>query len=94
MAFVRKIKGSLVRVDSDDYVGESSYLFYDIETACIRITDGTPGGKPACIEGTAGSVTWGSITGDINNVIPTATCESTDNNVIGVTRGNRYIVQL
>ena len=54
MAFVRKIKAALVRMDSSLYVGEGSYLFYDIETACIRITDGTPGGRAACIEGSSG----------------------------------------
>jgi len=54
-------------MDSADYVGESTYLFYDIETACIRITDGTPGGRPACIEGSAGGVSWGSITGTLSD---------------------------
>ena len=67
MAFVRKIKASLVRMDSSEYVGEDSYLFYDIDTACIRITDGTPGGRPACIEGAAGNVAWGSITGNLDD---------------------------
>jgi len=56
MAFIRKIKGSLVRIDSAEYVGENTYLFYDVETGCIRISDGTPGGRPACIEGISGSV--------------------------------------
>jgi len=51
MAFIRKIKASLVRLDVEDYVGEETYLFYDIETGCLRQYDGTPGGKPACIEG-------------------------------------------
>lgn len=55
MAFIRKIKASLVRQDVDDYIGEETYLFYDIETGCIRQYDGTPGGKPACIEGLGGS---------------------------------------
>jgi len=51
MAFIRKIKASLVRQDSSEYVGEDSYLFYDIETNCIRVADGiTPGGLPACVE--------------------------------------------
>ena len=54
MAFVRKIKASLVRQDSADYIGEETYLFYDIDTGCIRQYDGTPGGKPACIEGLGG----------------------------------------
>lgn len=45
MGFVRKNKGSLVRVDSTEYVGEKGYLFWDIETGCSRISDGvTPGG--------------------------------------------------
>ena len=66
MGFIRKIKGSLVKVDSSLYVGEDTYLFYDIDTGCIRITDGTPGGKSACIEGIAGGVNWGTIVGDIN----------------------------
>lgn len=51
MAFIRKIKGSLVKQDSSLYVGEESYLFYDIETNCLRAYDGTPGGKPVCYEG-------------------------------------------
>jgi len=51
MAYVRKIKGSLVKLDSSEYVGEDSYIFYDIETGCLRRTDGTPGGTPICIEG-------------------------------------------
>jgi len=46
MAFVRKIKASLVRIDVDDYVGESTYLFYDIVSGSLRIWDGTPGGTP------------------------------------------------
>ena len=48
MAFVRKIKAALVKQDVEDYVGEESYLFYSIETGCLRMYDGTPGGKPAC----------------------------------------------
>lgn len=44
MAFVRKIKASLVRIDVDDYVGEETYLFYDIISGSLRIYDGTPGG--------------------------------------------------
>lgn len=55
MAFVRKIKGSLVRQDSSLYVGEDSYLFYDIDTYCLRRYNGTPGGAPVCIEGLSGS---------------------------------------
>jgi len=51
MAFIRKIKASLVRQDVEDYIGEETYLFYDIETGCLRQYDGTPGGIPACIEG-------------------------------------------
>lgn len=46
MAAVRKIKGSLVNVDVDEYIGESSYLFYDIVSGSLRIFDGTPGGYP------------------------------------------------
>ena len=42
---VRKIKGSLVKKDVADYVGEYSYIFYDIETGALRLWDGTPGGK-------------------------------------------------
>lgn len=67
MAYVRKVKGTLVKVDIDDYLCEDTYLFYDIVTGCIRIADGTVGGKPACIEGGAGSVNWGTILGDITN---------------------------
>lgn len=56
MAFIRKIKGSLVRQDSSVYVGEDTYLFYDIDTGCIRRSDGTPGGEPlsaGCFVGAA-----------------------------------------
>jgi len=47
MAFVRKVKAALVRIDIDSYVGESSYLFYDIQTGELRISNGTAGGTPA-----------------------------------------------
>ena len=46
MAFIRKIKGSLVTQDVDAYIGESTYLFYDIVSGSLRIHDGTPGGAP------------------------------------------------
>lgn len=64
---IRKIKASLVNIDIDDYICEDTYLFYDTDTGCIRMFDGTPGGKPACIEGPASSVEWGTIFGDISN---------------------------
>ena len=51
MGYIRKIKGSLVRLDSSQYVGEDSYIFYDIDTGCLRRTNGLPGGTPICIEG-------------------------------------------
>ena len=56
MAYIRKIKGSLVRQDSSVYVGEDTYLFYDIDTGCIRRSNGTPGGEDigACFGGGAG----------------------------------------
>jgi len=73
MAFVRKIKASLVRQDSSLYVGEETYLFYDIVTGCIQMYDGTPGGTPIC--NGAGSTlaltdltdvdTTGVLTGDV-----------------------------
>ena len=43
---IRKIKASLVKEDVDAYIGEYSYLFYDIDTGDLRIYDGTPGGLP------------------------------------------------
>lgn len=46
MAFVRKIKAALVKEDVDAYIGEYSYLFYDIDSGSLRIYDGTPGGTP------------------------------------------------
>lgn len=61
MAFVRKIKGSLVTQDSSVYIGEETYLFYDIETGCIRRCDGTPGGAPlgpGCSFGGGGNESW------------------------------------
>jgi len=51
MAFIRKIKASLVRIDIEDYVGESTYIFYDIVSGELRIFDGTPGGTPIFIAG-------------------------------------------
>lgn len=50
MAYVRKIKASLVREDSSVYVGEDTYLFYDIQTGYIRIWNGQPGGRSAFTE--------------------------------------------
>jgi len=66
---IRKVKASLVKVEIDDYICETSYLFYDIDTGCIRIANGTPGGMPACIEGFAGALDWGDITGTITDQI-------------------------
>ena len=51
MAFIRKIKASLVRLDIEDYVGESTYIFYDIVSGELRIFDGTPGGTPIFVAG-------------------------------------------
>ena len=62
MAFVRKIKASLVRIDVDDYVGEETYLFYDIVSGSLRIWDGTPGGTPLL---GGGGGTPGGVDGDI-----------------------------
>lgn len=45
MGAIRKIKGSLVKKDLEEYIGEKTYLFYDTITAELRIWDGTPGGK-------------------------------------------------
>jgi hypothetical protein len=43
---IRKIKASLVQnTNVDTYIGEYSYLFYDIDSGSLRIYDGTPGGK-------------------------------------------------
>jgi len=58
---IRKVKGSLVKVEIDDYICESTYLFYDTITGCIRIADGTPGGKPACIEGLTSTSSFSTI---------------------------------
>lgn len=47
MAEIRKIRASLVTgTDVDTYVGESTYLFYDIISGSLRMYDGTPGGIP------------------------------------------------
>jgi len=49
MAYIRKLKGSLVKLDFNDYVGEAGYLFHDIESGCLRLSDGvTPNGLPLC----------------------------------------------
>lgn len=57
MAFIRKIKGSLVQMDRTEYVGEETYLFYDIETGCIYKYNGLPGGEliAGCGAGGAGN---------------------------------------
>ena len=41
---IRKIKGSLVKQGLEEYVGESTYLFYDTTTGELRLWDGNPGG--------------------------------------------------
>jgi hypothetical protein len=48
MAYIRKIKGSLVKMDRTEYIGEDTYLFYDIDTGCIYRSNGLPGGEPIC----------------------------------------------
>ena len=62
MAFVRKIKASLVRKDLEDYIGEESYIFHDIETGELRIWDGTPGGVPIFVPGGGGGTPAGNDT--------------------------------
>jgi len=68
MAYIRKIKAALVKQDSSNYIGEESYLFYDIETACLRISDGTPGGRPACIEGASAGVVFYPVLTDFPSI--------------------------
>ena len=78
MAYIRKIKASLVRLDSSDYLGEDTYLFFDIEKNCLRVSDGiTPGGHPACIE-------WAGVG---NKPSPTITLQ-------GDVTGNTTLVEL
>jgi len=49
MAYIRKIKGSLVRQEFTEYLGEAGNLFHDVDTGCVMLSDGiTPGGIPAC----------------------------------------------
>ncbi len=67
MAFIRKIKAALVKIDIEDYVGESTYIFYDIVTGELRIHDGTPGGVPLVGGGGGGGTAWGTITGTLSN---------------------------
>jgi len=73
MGFIRKNKGSLVRLDSLEYVGEKGYLFWDIETGCSRLSDGiTPGGiSIANCYGSGGPgpglINWGDIGGTLSN---------------------------
>jgi len=42
---IRKIKASLVQSDINDYVGESTYIFYDVDTGDLRVHNGQPGGQ-------------------------------------------------
>lgn len=45
MAWLRKIKAGLVKIDVDQFIGEEGNLFFDIETGSLRLSDGsTPGG--------------------------------------------------
>jgi len=41
---IRKIKASLVKEDINNYVGEYTYIFYDIDTGDLRLWNGQPGG--------------------------------------------------
>ena len=70
MGFIRKNKGSLVRLDASKYVGEKGYLFWDTETGCSRLSDGkTPGGISiaGCYGGGGpGLVDWGDISGTLS----------------------------
>ena len=69
MAFVRKNKGSLVRVDSTVYVGEKGYTFWDVGTGKSRLSDGiTPGGLP--IDGDGGGPGTSDHSLLINRAIP------------------------
>ena len=58
MAYIRKIKGSLVRQDFTTYLGEAGNLFHNVDTGCIMLSDGvTPGGIPACGGGATPPIT-------------------------------------
>jgi hypothetical protein len=66
VAFVRKIKASLVRVELEDYIGEETYIFHDIETGEMRRYNGQPGGLPL---GGSSTATLSSV-GDVNITSP------------------------
>jgi hypothetical protein len=41
-------------MERTEYIGEDSYLFYDIETGCLYKHNGLPGGEPICGGGPGG----------------------------------------
>lgn len=45
MGSIRKIKAGLVKIDIEQYIGETGNIFFDIENGSLRLSDGiTPGG--------------------------------------------------
>lgn len=47
MAFTRKIKAGLVKIDSSEFVGEPGQIFFDVESGEMRLSNGnTIGGIP------------------------------------------------
>ena len=92
MAFIRKIKASLVRKDLEDYVGEETYIFHDIVSGELRITDGTPGGAPIFVPGGGSDVAaiWGNITGTLSDQtdLQTALDSADDTALWGSITGN------
>lgn len=47
MAFLRKIKAGLVKIDRTQFVGEDGNIFFDIDSGAFFLSDGvTPGGIP------------------------------------------------
>lgn len=52
MGFVRKVHGSLVKLDANEFIGNQGNIFFDILTGEFRLSDGvTPGGIPLSGDG-------------------------------------------
>jgi hypothetical protein len=81
---IRKIHGSLVKIDIDNYVGEDGYAFYDVQTGEARLANGQPGGIPI----------WGpsplSGTGSVSMV----SIIDPDTNTLQATHSNPYRLAL
>jgi hypothetical protein len=90
VAYTKKIKAGLVKVDYTQFVGEDGTLFYNSENGTLRISDGaTPGGQPVNLIGDFNDIAIGNIVVDDTTIRPAA--DNTDLNLEATGTGTTHL---